>query len=177
MVDRHERSGLNCLPTIIELARPIALEHGNVNVKVTNCHNRKFILELLVDCAEHGVSAQAYWQNGRQLTYTHVASIVAGARYPTYCVAPLRQSAIEPDRRALSLQPNTRVDLLGQLHEMVGGHTGYRQVAAEQFSHAHESALEGCVDISAELWQTLNKLPESVLVENSERSRSGAGGR
>ncbi|MNB77584.1 hypothetical protein PS726_01835 [Pseudomonas fluorescens] len=90
---------------------------------------------------------------------------------------PLQQSAEDADRHALTLQLNTKINLQGQVHGIGDGHAGYRQVAPEQFARARDSALESGLHFSAQLWQALNKLAEAVLVENSERSRSGAGGR
>ncbi|MFG0465350.1 DUF3726 domain-containing protein [Pseudomonas putida] len=176
LFDCFGRSALNCLPSIVELAETKALEQGCVNVKVRNCHNRKFVLKLLVDCARQGISGLAYWQNGKQPVSEHVASIAAGAAYPTYSEALLVDPATA-DTQTLTLLLSTRIDLLGQLHGSAGQRNGYRQVSPEQFARAGQSALEGGMDISIELWQQLNQLAEAVLVENSEQSRSGAGGR
>ncbi|WP_300651236.1 DUF3726 domain-containing protein [Pseudomonas sp.] len=176
LFDCHGRSGLNCLPSIVELAQTKVLEQGCINVKVRNCHNRKFILKLLVDSARCGISVLAYWQNGKQPVSEHVASIAAGARYPSYSEALLADPATA-DTQTLTLLFSTRIDLQGQLHGSTGQRSGYRQVSPEQFARAGEGALEGGMDISIELWQQLNQLAEAVLVENSEQSRSGAGGR
>ncbi|RJG09006.1 DUF3726 domain-containing protein [Pseudomonas cavernicola] len=177
LFDCHGRSGLNCLPTIVELAQTKVLEQGCVNVKVRNCHNRKFILKLLVDSARHGISVLAYWQNGKQPASEHVASIAAEASYPSYSEALLADSGTAADSQTLTLMFSTRIDLQGQLHGAGAKRSGYRQVIPEQFARAGEGALEGGMDISNELWQSLNHLAEAVLVENSEHSRSGAGGR
>jgi hypothetical protein len=176
LFDCFGRSGLNCLPSIVELAQTKVLEQGCVNVKVRNCHNRKFILKLLVDCARQGISGLAYWQNGKQPISEHLASIAAGARYPSYSEALLADPATA-DTQTLTLLLSTRIDLQGQLHCSAGQCSGYRQISPEQFARAGEGALEGGMDISIELWQQLNQLAEAVLVENSEQSRSGAGGR
>ena len=177
LVDCHGRSGLNCLPTIVELAQTKVLEEGCVNVKVRNCHNRKFILKLLVDCARHGISALAYWQNGKQPTSEHVASIAAGAEYPSYSEALLANTCHVVDTQTMTLLLSTRIDLQGQLRAPEAQRSGYRSVPPEQFALAGKSTLEGGMDISIELWQQLNQLAEAVLVENSEQSRGGAGGR
>lgn len=176
LFDCHGRSGLNCMPSIIELAQTKVLELGCVNVKVRNCHNRKFILKLLVDCARQGISALAYWQNGKQPVSEHVASIAAGACYPSYSEALLGDTSAA-DTQTLTLLLSTRIDLGGQLHGSAAQRSGYRQVSPEQFARAFQGALEGGMDISIELWQQLNQLAEAVLVESSEQSRSGAGGR
>ena len=176
LFDCHGRSGLNCLPSIVELAQTKVLEQGCVNVKVRNCHNRKFILKLLVDSARCGISVLAYWQNGKQPVSEHVASIAAGARYPSYSEALLADPAMA-DTQTLTLLFSTRIDLQGQLHGSADQRSGYRQASPEQFARAGAGALEGGLDISIELWQQLNQLAEAVLVENSEQSRSGAGGR
>ncbi|MOA23617.1 hypothetical protein D3C78_1442490 [compost metagenome] len=171
VVDCHGRSGLQCLPAIVDLARTLALEHGGVGVRVLNCHNRKFVLKLLADCARHGVSAQAYWRNGTQYVTENLTSIAAGSRHPAYCEALLEQPAEDADRQSLSLQLNARVELHGQLRG------GGRCVFPQEFARAYASALEHGMDIPMELWNDLNRLGEAVLVQNSERSRSGAGGR
>ncbi|WP_286974525.1 DUF3726 domain-containing protein [Pseudomonas sp.] len=176
LFDCHGRSALNCLPSIVELAQTKALEQGCVNVKVRNCHNRKFILKLLVDCAKHGISALAYWQNGKQPASEHVASIASGAEYPSYSEALLTESN-SVDTQTLTLLLSTRINLTGQLHGNATQRTGFREVSPEQFAKAFEGALEGGMHISIELWQQLNQLAEAVLVESSEASRSGAGGR
>lgn len=176
LADCFGRSALNCLPSIVELAQTKVLEQGCVNVKVRNCHNRKFILKLLVDCARHGISALAYWQNGKQPVSEHVASIAVGAGYPSYSEALLADAGAA-DTQTLTLLLSTRIDLSGQLHGSAAQRSGYRQVSPEQFARASQSALEGGMDISIELWQQLNQLAEAVLVESSEQSRSGAGGR
>lgn len=176
LFDCHGRSGLNCLPSIVELAQTKVLEQGCVNVKVRNCHNRKFVLKLLVDCARQGISGLAYWQNGKQPVSEHVASIAAGALHPSYSEALLGDDSV-PDTQTLTLLLSTRIDLLGQLHGSSSQRNGYRQVSPEQFARAGQASLESGMDISIELWQQLNQLAEAVLVESSEQSRSGAGGR
>lgn len=177
LFDCFGRSALNCLPSIVELAQTKVLEQGCVNVKVRNCHNRKFILKLLVDCARQGISALAYWQNGKQPVSEHLASIAAGAAYPCYSEALLADTGNAADAQTLTLLLSTRIDLGGQLHGSAAQRSGYRQVSPEQFARAGQGALEGGMDISIELWQQLNQLAEAVLVESSEQSRSGAGGR
>lgn len=176
LFDCFGRSALNCLPSIVELAASKVLEQGCVTLKVRNCHNRKFILKLLVDCARQGISGLAYWQNGKQPVSEHVASIAAGAAYPVYSEA-LLEHASAAATQTLTLLLSTHLDLLGQLRAGAGRRSGYRQVSPEQFAQAGQGALEGGMDIAIELWQQLNQLAAAVLVENSEQSRSGAGGR
>ncbi len=176
LFDCHGRSALNCLPSIIELAVTRVLEQGSVNVKVYNCHNRKFVLKLLSDCARQHISVLAYWQNGKQSISEHVASIAADTTYPSYSEALLAQGSA-CDTQTLTLMLSTRIHLFGQLHGGGSQRKDFRQVSPEQFAHAGQRALEGGMDVPTELWQQLNKLAEAVLVESSEQSRSGAGGR
>lgn len=171
----HGRSALNCLPSIVELAQNKVLEQGCVNVKIRNCHNRKFVLKLLVDCAKHGISAMAYWQNGKAPASEHVACISAGAAYPSYSEALLTEYGAPSDTQTMTLLLNTRIDLQGHLRDAGSHRQGFRQVRPEQFALAGDRAIEEGMDISIELWQNLNHLAEAVLVENSEQSRSGAG--
>ena len=52
-----------------------------------------------------------------------------------------------------------------------------RRVTPADYAQAGRRALEHGTEVSPTLWQRLNRLAEAVLVENSEQSRSGAGGR
>lgn len=173
--DCHGRSALNCLPGLLELASVQAREQGLVRVELQRCHNRKFVLKLLADCARQGLWAQARWDNGRSPVQRHCASIEAGAAYPGYQSYPLTEQPSETARHALVLllgTPAQRPPLAETRATRLE-----RSVAPDEFALAREQALENGMEISSALWQRLNKLAEAVLVESSERSRSGAGGR
>ncbi|MDH4555955.1 DUF3726 domain-containing protein [Pseudomonas sp. BN417] len=171
----HGRSTLNCLPTLLELASVHALEQRTVQVEVRHCHNRKFILKLLADCARHGLWAQASWDNGHAPVRRHLARIDANAAYPTYLEYSLPDHAPRADRQSLSLLLGTAAQPQPALEVEAAGKE--RCITPAQFSEAREQALEHGMEISPALWQRLNLLAEAVLVENSERSRGGAGGR
>lgn len=171
----HGRSALNCLPALLELAYAQPLESGPVHVEVRHCHNRKFVLKLLSDSARRGLWANARWDNGQQPVHRHEAWIEAGAAYPTYRVYSLAEHSLQTTRQSLSLligapahaQPAMAFD---------AANNG-KCIAPAAFALARKQTLENGMEISPQLWQRLNGLAEAVLVNSSERSRSGAGGR
>ncbi|MDH4564123.1 DUF3726 domain-containing protein [Pseudomonas sp. BN411] len=171
----HGRSALNCLPILLELACVQALEQGSIRVEIRHCHNRKFILKLLADCARQGLWAQARWDNGHDRVRRHVARIEAGAAYPSYREYRLPDHPPQANRQSLTLDLGTVTHPKPELE--VGAAWEERCVTPADFALARQQALENGTEISPALWQRLNQLSEAVLVESSERSRSGAGGR
>ncbi|MND35601.1 hypothetical protein D3C80_262420 [compost metagenome] len=171
----HGRSALNCLPTLLELACVQALEQGLIQVEIQHCHNRKFILKLLADCAREGLWAQVRWDNGHDPVRRHLARIEAGAAYPTYEEYRLPAHLPQTNRQSLTLLLGTPAH--PQPAPEVEAARETRCITPADFALARDQALENGTEISPALWQRLNQLAEAVLVENSERSRSGAGGR
>ncbi|AOE85456.1 DUF3726 domain-containing protein [Pseudomonas sp. TCU-HL1] len=171
----HGRSALNCLPAILELARTEALAQGRVSVEIDHCHNRKFVLKLLADCARQGLWAQASWDNGHGPVHRHMALIGAGDAYPTYQTYRLPEQAPLANRQSLSLALGTPGCPQPSARPVAARYD--RCVSPADFALAGEQALENGMEVSPALWNRLNQLAEAVLVENSERSRSGAGGR
>ncbi|MDT4862985.1 hypothetical protein FQZ97_976700 [compost metagenome] len=144
-------------------------------MEIRHCHNRKFVLKLLTDCARQGLWAQARWDNGHNPVRRHVARIEDGAACPSYQEYSVADHAPQTNRQSLTLvlgtpahrQPGWELESAREV----------RCISPADFELAREQALENGAEISPALWQRLNRLAEAVLVENSERSRSGAGGR
>lgn len=172
IIDSNGRSALNCIAASVDLAHAKALENGIATVTVHNCHNRMFILKALTDCGRRGISVAAYWQNGSQTVTEHTAAIKAGERYPSYSVAHTCLSANDDDKQALTIICSSRVDLTSSLQ-----HRNARFISAEQVELNKEHSVDNGIDIDEALWAQINKIGEGVLVENSDRSRQGAGGR
>jgi hypothetical protein len=171
----HGRSVLNCLPTLLELACVQALDQGAMQVEIRHCHNRKFVLKLLVDCARQGLWAQACWDNGHAPMRRHLARIEAGAVCPSYQEYSLTEPSPQTERQSLTLALGTPAH--PQPAWTLESARAERSITPADFALAREQALENGTEISPALWQRLNRLAEAVLVESSERSRSGAGGR
>ncbi len=176
IIDSHGRSALNCIAASVDLAHAKALESGIATVTVHNCHNRMFILKALTDCGRRGISVTAYWQNGSQKITEHTAAIKAGQRYPSYSEATTSLETSEVDAQALTIICSSRVDLTSSLQES-RGNSSARHISAEQVAKNKDLTVEHGVEIDDELWAEINRLGAGVLVENSEASREGAGGR
>ncbi|MGB0467489.1 MAG: DUF3726 domain-containing protein [Pontibacterium sp.] len=176
IIDSNGRSALNCIAASVDLAHAKALENGIATVTVHNCHNRMFILKALTDCGRRGISVAAYWQNGSQTITEHTAAIKAGERYPSYSEATTNLSANEEDKQALTIICSSRVDLTSSLQRSKGNHNA-RYISAKQVELNKEYSVDNGIDIDEALWIRINKIGEGVLVENSDRSRQGAGGR
>lgn len=172
IIDSNGRSALNCIAASVDLAHAKALENGIATVTVHNCHNRMFILKALTDCGRRGISVAAYWQNGSQKITEHTAAIKAGERYPSYSVANTCLDVQDDDKQSLTIVCSSRVDLTSSLQ-----HRNARYTSAEQIELNKEHSVDNGIDIDEALWAQINKIGEGVLVENSERSRQGAGGR
>jgi LDH2 family malate/lactate/ureidoglycolate dehydrogenase len=176
IIDSNGRSALNCIAASVDLAHAKALENGIATVTVHNCHNRMFILKALTDCGRRGISVAAYWQNGSQTVTEHTAAIKAGERYPSYSEAMTTLTANEEDKQALTIICSSRVDLTSSLQRSKGNRNA-SYISAEQVELNKEHSVDHGIDIDEDLWARINKIGEGVLVENSDRSRQGAGGR
>ncbi|WP_027856886.1 DUF3726 domain-containing protein [Marinobacterium jannaschii] len=176
IIDSNGRSALNCIAASVDLAHAKALECGIATVTVHNCHNRMFILKALTDCGRRGISVAAYWQNGSQTVTEHTAAIKAGARYPSYSEATTTLESNPDDKQALTIICSSRVDLTSSLQKSKGNRNS-RYVSAKQVAENKELSVDNGIELSDELWAEINRIGEGILVENSERSRQGAGGR
>ncbi len=176
IIDSHGRSALNSIAASVDLAHAKALETGIATVTVHNCHNRMFILKALTDCGRRGISVAAYWQNGSQTVTEHTAAIKAGERYPSYSEATTTLSVNEDDKQALTIICSSRVDLTSSLQHSKGNRNA-RYISAEEIALNKEHSVDFGIDIDEALWADINRIGAGVLVENSERSQMGAGGR
>jgi len=176
IIDSNGRSALNCIAASVDLAHAKALEVGIATVTVHNCHNRMFILKALTDCGRRGISIAAYWQNGSQTVTEHTAAIKAGDRYPSYSEATTTLAASEDDKQALTIICSSRVDLTSSLQRSSGNRNA-RYISAAQVAENKEHSVDNGIEIDDALWAEINRIGEGILVENSDRSRQGAGGR
>ncbi|SEQ87311.1 Protein of unknown function [Amphritea atlantica] len=176
IIDSNGRSALNCIAASVDLAHAKALENGIATVTVHNCHNRMFILKALTDCGRRGISVAAYWKNGNQTVTEHTAAINAGERYPSYSEAITSLPANAEDKQTMTIVCSSRVDLTSSLQQSKGNRNA-RYISAEQIRLNKEHSVDFGIDIDETLWAEINRIGEGVLVENSERSRQGAGGR
>ncbi|SIS45711.1 DUF3726 domain-containing protein [Neptunomonas antarctica] len=176
IIDSNGRSALNCIAASVDLAHAKALECGIATVTVHNCHNRMFVLKALTDCGRRGISAAAYWQNGSQVVTEHTVAIKAGARYPSYSEATTNLASTVGEKQALTIICSSRVDLTASLQQSKGN-TNARYVSALQVEKNKEYSVDHGIEIDETLWAEINHIGEGILVENTERSRMGAGGR
>ncbi|MBY4675392.1 DUF3726 domain-containing protein [Marinobacterium arenosum] len=176
IIDSNGRSALNCIAASVDLAHAKALEVGIATVTVHNCHNRMFILKALTDCGRRGISVAAYWQNGNQTVTEHAAAINAGDRYPSYSEATTSLSTTPADKQTLTIVCSSRVNLTASLQSSKGNRLA-RYVSPQQVAENKAHSVEHGIEIEPELWDEINRIGAGVLVENSEQSQRGAGGR
>ena len=179
IIDSNGRSALNCIAASVDLAHAKALECGIATVTVHNCHNRMFVLKALTDCGRRGISAAAYWQNGSRVVSEHTVAIKSGDRYPSYSEAVTNLANLETnaaDKQTLTIICSSRVDLTTSLQQSKGNSNAC-YVSAQQVATNKEYSVDHGIEIDETLWAEINKIGEGILVENTERSRMGAGGR
>ncbi len=176
IIDSQGRSALNCIAAAVDLAHAKALENGIATVTVHHCHNRMFILKALTDRGRCGISVAAYWQNGSQTVTEHAAAIKAGERYPSYSEALTNLPACIDDKQTLTIICSSRVDLMASLQQSKGNRNA-RYISAAQVADNKQRSVEQGIEIDRDLWDEINRIGTGILVENSESSRQGAGGR
>lgn len=177
IIDSNGRSSLNCIAASVDLAHAKALQNGIATITVRNCHNRMFILKALTDCGRRGISVVAYWKNHSQQVTEHTAAIKAGERYPSYSEATTNLPANDEHKdQALTIICSSRVDLTSSLQSSRGNRDAIH-ISPEQVEINKERSVDFGIDIDDSLWAEINKIGAGILVESSERSRQGAGGR
>lgn len=176
IIDSNGRSALNCIAAAVDLAHAKALESSLSTVTVHNCHNRKFVLKALTDCGRRGISVVAYWQNGSRTVTEHTAAIRAGERYPSYSEATTSLTGEPDERQTLTIICSSRVDLTSSLQKSRGNRNA-RHITADQVAVNKEHSVDNGIEIDGDLWDAINRIGTGILVENTERSRQGAGGR
>ncbi|MDX1319662.1 MAG: DUF3726 domain-containing protein [Oceanospirillum sp.] len=174
IIDSKNRSALNCIAASVDLAHAKALESGIATVTVHNCHNRMFILKALTDCGRRGISVAAYWRNGTQSVTEHTVAIKAGERYPSYSKAETSLPSTPEDKQAMTIICSSRVDLTTSLQNSKGNHR-VLHISEEEIQRNKEFTIDNGIDIDDQLWQKINEIGANILVENSDRSRLGAG--
>jgi hypothetical protein len=175
IIDSNGRSALNCIASSIDLAHAKALESGIATITVHNCHNRMFVLKALTDCGRRGISVTAYWQNGSKTVREYAAAIKAGERYPSFSEAATSLVTTPDEQQALTIVCSSRVDLTGSLQHSRGNRQA-RYMSPEDLADNKEYIIDNGIEIEEALWAEINRIGAGILVENSERSRQGAGG-
>ncbi|MEH6442801.1 MAG: DUF3726 domain-containing protein [Oceanospirillaceae bacterium] len=188
VVDSHNRSSLNSIAAALDVAYLKSVQNGIATVTIRNCHNRKFVLKALTDCGRRGVSIVAYWQNGSKVITEHTAAIKSGHKYPSYHEAVIEKHAdLLPEieqLQSLTIICSTRVDLSSSLkvrasstdiakNKLIQDKTIY--VSSAQIAANKLSSVEFGIEISEQLWASINRIGEGVLVESNDESRKGAG--
>lgn len=176
IIDSNGRSALNCIAASVDLAHAKALESGIATITVHNCHNRMFALKALTDCGRRGISVTAYWQNGSKTVKEYAAAIKAGERYPSFSEAATTLVTSPDEPQALTIVCSSRVDLAGSLQRSKGNRNA-RYMSPELLAENKEYIIDNGIEIDEPLWAEINRLGAGILVENSERSRQGAGSR
>ncbi|NHH99884.1 MULTISPECIES: DUF3726 domain-containing protein [Oceanimonas] len=174
IIDSNGRSALNCIAASVDLAHAKALESGIATITVHNCHNRMFALKALTDCGRRGISVTAYWQNGSRTVKEYAAAIKAGERYPSFSQASTNLVTTPEEQQALTIVCSSRVDLAGSLQRSKGNRHA-RYLSPEDLAENKEYVIDNGIEIDEALWAEINRIGAGILVENSERSRLGAG--
>ncbi|WP_107850720.1 DUF3726 domain-containing protein [Oceanimonas marisflavi] len=174
IIDSNGRSALNCIAASVDLAHAKALESGIATITVHNCHNRMFALKALTDCGRRGISVTAYWQNGSRTVKEYAAAIKAGERYPSFSEAATNLVTTPEEQQALTIVCSSRVNLAGSLQRSKGNRHA-RYLSPEDLAENKEYVIDNGIEIDESLWAEINRIGAAILVENSERSRLGAG--
>ncbi|OED46062.1 hypothetical protein ACH42_04215 [Endozoicomonas sp. (ex Bugula neritina AB1)] len=173
-IDAHHRSSLNCMAVAVDLIHTKAMKSGLVMATIKNCHNRKVVLQTLSYCGSRGISAVAYWCNGSENITEHTAMIKAGEALPSYSMATSTHAAQDGDHQSLTLICSSRVDLTSSL-PAIRNYPEQYHFTPTQLASSKEKTISQGIHIDEAIWAEINRIGAGVLVENSDRSRMGAG--
>lgn len=182
VMDARSNSSLVCADLAINTARANALAHGEATVTLLNCHNRKLVARLLMDCGQLGLSCMAYWRNGSDPVIQHVVSVHPEANSP--CL-PLYSSGCADQNSAMDKEHCQSLfivcakgsDKVSDKAARLLLHAGVdaTRLRPDELQANYDAALNQGIAMDEQLWGDLLLLSQSVLVESSEQSRKGAG--
>ncbi|MGI9292574.1 MAG: DUF3726 domain-containing protein [Pseudomonadales bacterium] len=176
VLDAQGGSTLICGGQAVDMAYTKARNMDFGIVQLINCHNRKMIIERLVNTARRGMACMAYWRSSGGPTAFTLVSIDAHAEYPNCveyttqdCDAENKQSMVFLCGANLSVLQEYVADFLPVSSDSVASAT------PEAMESSYKQALERGIEMDLALWESLEKLINNVLVEATETSRAGAG--
>ncbi|MGF1908609.1 DUF3726 domain-containing protein [Vibrio kasasachensis] len=167
-VDLH-RCSLAChLPIIIDYALEKMVGSKQLTLTLNNCHNRWLAYSELVKLAAKGIACRATWANGsspNRILYVLNRGCIAPELYfsdvTTYDKASLHCMTIELSITDFSLEESSQ---------------GYsRHMASNVLQNVQQTAWQEGIFVDDVEWETLKETATVFLVENSQRSRQGAG--
>jgi len=187
-IDAKGESVLSCAGHAIDLAYTQACETTLGLVQLQHAHNRKLVIERLVNCGRRDdIGCIAFWCNGHGAVTEHVVNMVPVKRdqangindkqYPQYRYYHIAGDALKYDQQSLYIMCSSDIELLnGQLkqyrHTVIGNET---VISPQQFILAYAQSLEQGIMVNDTLLDNIHQLTQRILVESTAQSRSGAG--
>ena len=145
-------------------------------VHLINCHNRKMIIERLVNAARRGMACVAYWRSSSGPTAFTLVSIDAHAEYPNYVEYTTQDYDAENKQSLVILCGSNLSALQEYVTDFLPVSSGsVASATPEAMESSYKRALEHGIEMDITLWESLEKLIKNVLVEATESSRAGAG--
>jgi len=176
VIDARNNSVLTCGGQAIDLAYAKARQSGLGIVQLRNSHNRKMIIERLVNCGRRGIACFAYWRNGSGPVTEHVVSVASGEDCPHYSHYSVGDRQFG-DKQTLYIVCSDNFGLLKARvnRELCQPSAEGGIMTPEQARTAYAESLEQGIAVNSELLATLDGLIKNILVESTEQSRLGAG--
>ena len=171
-IESHGRSGLNCLAAATDFAEAKAQNAGTFTLHISNCHNRIFILKALIDSAKRGFNVAAKWKNGTGSIAEYFITLNAGEAYPSFEKHKLKTSSAQSEH-SLTLIVSKEFSFASAQPESVDS----EQITPTEFKERKQESIDLGLDVDPQVWSTINTVGARVLVESSDSSRAGAGGR
>ncbi|MGI9289388.1 MAG: Ldh family oxidoreductase [Pseudomonadales bacterium] len=176
ILDARGGSTLICGSQAVDLAYAKAHNVGFGAVQLINCHNRKMIIERLVNTARRGMACVAYWHAHDSSAEYSVVSIEAHAEHPTYLEYAAAGSEVETEQSMIILCGSRLAVLQEYVADVLPASSGNLvSVTPEGMKSSRQCALEHGIDMDVTLSNLLGTLIKNVLVEATETSRAGAG--
>ncbi|GLQ76429.1 DUF3726 domain-containing protein [Vibrio sp. vnigr-6D03] len=167
-IDLHGSSLACHLPVVLDFALEKMVNHRQITLKLTRCHNRWLAYSELAKLSSKGIACKAYWENGSD---------------PKKVLLVLNKGRISPELffseqaspESLIIHDMTIVLSIDDFDfsEVADGYNIH--ISAKQLSRTQKASWEKGIEVDEQEWQTLKETATEILVENSEQSRLGAG--
>ncbi|EEX31380.1 MULTISPECIES: DUF3726 domain-containing protein [Vibrio] len=167
-VDLHNSSVACHLPAVLDFALEKMVQSKTITIELKQCHNRWLAYSELVKLAAKGIACRARWTNGtspKNVLYVLNRGQIAPELYFS-----------EESRGSIESEHSMTIELAVSDFDVSASSQGYNvYVDAKELVDAQQSSWREGIFVEDEEWELLKQTATVFLVENSERSRQGAG--
>lgn len=168
-VELHNGSVACHLPAVLDFALEKMIDSKTITITLKQCHNRWLGFSELLKLSAKGIACRAQWVNGtspKGILYVLNRGCVAPEVFFTEQIADGNS-----DYHAMTIELSVNDFDITQSSQGYSTH-----IASDELSQAQKTSWQNGIFVEDQEWETLKQTATALLVENSERSKQGAGG-